>query len=195
MDSLVVYHLSQNSIVNLLLIFSILILLTFKLTGTSFPFCFAAIFLSNYCDFNFILLSVPAYLNIFKNFHNFCLPFLFFINLNYNPNNINYYWNKKEAQEAYAHTNQFMNEIILSSALLRWGIKPPVKEIRYSKSLESLIEENYFAFFIANLGSFLPNPWKQWTCGIPVERFYHVCDAYNNLLVLEYLALKKKYNF
>jgi len=101
----------------------------------------------------------------------------------------------KEAQDALAHTNQFMDQIILSTSLLRWGVKPPVKEIRFPKSLESLIEENSFAFYIGNIGSMLPNPWKKWIVGSYVGKFYYISEAYNNLLVLEYLALKKKYNY
>jgi len=101
----------------------------------------------------------------------------------------------KEAQDALAHTNKFMDQIILSTSLLRWGVKPPVKEIRFPKSLESLIEENSFAFYIGNIGSMLPNPWKKWIVGSYVGKFYYISEAYNNLLVLEYLALKKKYNY
>ena len=101
----------------------------------------------------------------------------------------------KEAQDALAHTSQFMDQIILSTALLRWGVNPPVKEIRFPKSLESLIEENSFAFYIGNMGSMLPNPWKKWIVGSYVGKFYYISEAYNNLLVLEYLALKKKYNY
>ncbi len=101
----------------------------------------------------------------------------------------------EEAKMALAQTNQFMDEILLNSALIRWGVSPPSKELQIATSLESLVEENSFAFFIANMGSMLPNPLKQWVCGSHVGKFYYTCEAYNNLLVLEYLALKKKFNY
>ena len=101
----------------------------------------------------------------------------------------------EETKQAFINAKQFMDEILLATALLRWGENPPVIKIHFSDSLTELVEENSFSFFIANMASMLPDPLKKWMGGAGIGKFYYTCEAYNNLLVLEYLALKKKYNY
>ncbi len=97
-----------------------------------------------------------------------------------------------DTQQALTKTDNFMEEVILCTSLLRWGIQPPVMKVHAANSLAELIEEGNFSFFIANMASMLPDPLKQWMGGAGVGKFYYDCAGYNNLLVLEYLALKKK---
>jgi len=98
----------------------------------------------------------------------------------------------EEAREAMNHSTDFMEQVILSTSLLRWGVQPPAIEIYTAGSLTELIEEGSFSFFIANMASMLPDPFKQWMGGAGVGKFYYDCDAYNNLLVLEYLVWKNR---
>ncbi|MES2329886.1 MAG: hypothetical protein V4539_09805 [Bacteroidota bacterium] len=98
----------------------------------------------------------------------------------------------EDTKQALAGADNFMDEVILSTSLLRWGVEPPVMKVHEANSLEELIEDGNFSFFIANMASMLPDPLKQWMGGAGVGKFYYDCDGYNNLLVLEYLVIKGK---
>lgn len=98
----------------------------------------------------------------------------------------------EDAKQALANTNNFMDEVILSTSLLRWGVEPPAMKVHTANSLEELIEDESFSFFIANMASMLPDPLKQWMGGAGVGKFYYDCAAYNNLLFLEYLSLQRR---
>ncbi|MES2003380.1 MAG: hypothetical protein V4450_02575 [Bacteroidota bacterium] len=97
-----------------------------------------------------------------------------------------------DAQQALQKADAFMDAVILQTALLKWGVTPPAMKVYEAASLESLIEDGPFSFFIANMASMLPDPLKQWMGGAGVGKFYYDCDAYNNLLVLEYLVWQQK---
>lgn len=96
----------------------------------------------------------------------------------------------QETLDAFTVSDNFMDEILLGTALLRWGAEPPVMKTHTASNLQELVEENRFSFFIANMASMLPDPLKQWMGGAGVGKFYYDCDAYNNLLVIEYLVWK-----
>ena len=98
----------------------------------------------------------------------------------------------EDTKQALANTHNFMDEVILSTSLLRWGVEPPAMKVHAANSLEELIEDESFSFFIANMASMLPDPLKQWMGGAGVGKFYYDCPAYNNLLFLEYLSLERK---
>ena len=98
----------------------------------------------------------------------------------------------QDARQALANATDFMDEVLLCTSLLRWGVEPPVMKVHVANSLEQLIEDGTFSFFIANMASMLPDPLKQWMGGAGVGKFYYDCDAYNNLLVLEYLVWKNR---
>lgn len=95
-----------------------------------------------------------------------------------------------QTKEALTSTNDFMEQVILCTSLLRWGVQPPSIKVQQADSLRGLVEDGPFSFFIANMASMLPDPLKQWVSGTGVGKFYYDCDAYNNLLLLEYLVLK-----
>jgi len=95
----------------------------------------------------------------------------------------------EETKQALAATDNFMEEVILGTSLLRWGVVPPAMKVHEANSLRELIEDGHFSFFIANMASMLPDPLKQWMGGAGVGKFYYDCEGYNNLLVLEYMAL------
>lgn len=98
----------------------------------------------------------------------------------------------EQTREAFVKTGNFMDEVILGTALLRWNVTPPVLKTHTANSWEDLAENGAFSFFIANMASMLPNPLKQWMGGAGVGKFYYNCPAYQDLLLLEYLAWKNK---
>lgn len=98
----------------------------------------------------------------------------------------------EDATRALANTDEFMDEVILSTSLLRWGVKPPAMKVHTAANITELTEDGHFSFFIANMASMLPDPLKQWMGGAGVGKFYYDCDAYNNVLLLEYLTLSNR---
>ena len=98
----------------------------------------------------------------------------------------------EDAKEALTRSTVFMDDVMLSTSLLRWGVMPSVSKRYVTDSLEDLVEEESFSFFIANMASMLPDPLKQWMGVTGVGKFYYFCPAYNNLLFLENLAWLKK---
>lgn len=98
----------------------------------------------------------------------------------------------EDAKLALADADSFMDEVILSTALLRWGVEPPQGKPHAAENFTELVEEGKFSFFIANMASMLPDPLKGWMGGAGVGKFYYYCGAYNELLVLENLAWRKR---
>ncbi len=87
----------------------------------------------------------------------------------------------------------FMNQVLLSSALLNWGIMPNIITVNQNMSLQDLIEEESFSFFNANVGFMLPKQLKKIISASSVDKFEYYCPAYNNVLLLEYLVLHANY--
>ncbi len=98
----------------------------------------------------------------------------------------------EDTKKALASTTTFMDQVILSTSLLRWGVEPPKIIIDETKSLIDLIEDEQFYFFIASMASMLPDPWKKRVTNMGVGTFYYYCPAYNNLLLLENLIWQKR---
>ena len=97
-----------------------------------------------------------------------------------------------EARHALLSADSFMDQVLLSTSLLRWGISPPDLIPHKANSLEDVIEDPNFSFFIANMASLLPSPLKEWVGATGVGRFYYYSPAYNNLLLIENLAWRKR---
>ncbi|NCI46359.1 hypothetical protein [Sediminibacterium soli] len=95
-----------------------------------------------------------------------------------------------EAGQAFADARSFMEEVILSTALLRWGAVPPQGKAWHATGLTELIEDERFSFFIANMASMLPDPLKQWLHS--AGKFYYHAPAYNHVLFIENLVWRKK---
>lgn len=95
-----------------------------------------------------------------------------------------------DAQDALAGSTNFMDQVILGTALMRWGVMPPVKVIDNANSLQSMVESDDFSFFIATMGLILPSKWKK-ILHKPTTFYYH-SPAYNNVLLLENLAWRKR---
>jgi hypothetical protein len=98
----------------------------------------------------------------------------------------------EEAKQALASAGTFMDEVILSTSLMRWNVVPPAVKPREAGSLEELVEDERFSFFIASMASMLPDPLKKWMGGAGVGTFYYHSPAYNNVLLLENLVWRKR---
>ncbi|MBL7760814.1 MAG: hypothetical protein JNK08_08970 [Sediminibacterium sp.] len=86
----------------------------------------------------------------------------------------------------------FMEQVLLQTALLRWGVQPLTIRVHQDKSLMELIEDDSFSFFIANMASMLPDGLKKTAGAAGVGKFYYFCPAYNNLLMLENLIWQNR---
>lgn len=98
----------------------------------------------------------------------------------------------KQATTLFNQSNSFMEQILLSTSLLKWGAEPPEISIGPDQDLTQLIEDETFSFFIANMGSIYPDQVKKFLTRSKLGTFYYYSPAYNNLLVLENLIWQKR---
>lgn len=94
-----------------------------------------------------------------------------------------------DAATELALTKNKMEQILLSTALLKWGYIPPPVNCTDEKTMAAL-EKNDLPFFIGNIPSYLPGVAKLYLTEKDKFLFYHYCPAYNNALLLEYLMLR-----
>ncbi|WP_144264025.1 hypothetical protein [Filimonas lacunae] len=97
-----------------------------------------------------------------------------------------------ETQKQFAAAANPMDKILLAISLLRWKQPVPALEWHTDTDVFSYLEQNDFSFFIANMASILTDPIRQWVSDTGLGRFYYYCPAYNNALLLEYLALQQQ---
>ncbi|MFY8025151.1 MAG: hypothetical protein ACOVNO_07375 [Sediminibacterium sp.] len=86
-------------------------------------------------------------------------------------------------------TSTFLNQVLLSSALLNWGVKQNLITIQSRQNLFELIDDEDFSFFIANMASMLPLKLKKIVSATSISKFKYYCPAFNNVLVLENILL------
>jgi hypothetical protein len=98
----------------------------------------------------------------------------------------------ESAKKQLSEANSFLDQTILSTALMRWGVEPPNIQLRSNQSIFDLIEDPGFIFFIANMGSMLPNTMKNVVGFTGVGRFNYFCEAYNTCLLLENSIWQKR---
>ena len=96
------------------------------------------------------------------------------------------------AKNCYTHSNSFLEKIILSTTLMRWGIDMPTMVITAQSNLIELIEEDDYPFFIANIASMLTNPFKKIASSTGLVKFTYHSPAYNQRLLLENLVWQQK---
>ncbi|MBL0882704.1 MAG: hypothetical protein IBJ16_05045 [Chitinophagaceae bacterium] len=97
-----------------------------------------------------------------------------------------------EAKELLLQSHSFLEQVILSTALLKWGVTPPVVTLPKLSSIRELIEDESFSFFIANMASMLPDQFKKFASKAQVGKFYYYCPAYNQLLLLEHVITNQR---
>jgi len=90
-----------------------------------------------------------------------------------------------DALSLYRSSESYMDKVLLSTSLLRLGVKPPVDTLVSSKRFDSIVTDDDFVFFIANMGVILGYPYNKWLSRSGVGRFNYYCPAYNYALVLE----------
>ncbi len=98
----------------------------------------------------------------------------------------------EEAKSLLLGTNNFMDQIILQTALLKWGVNMSNINIIKTNSLTELIETDTFSFFNGDWANKFKDPFKKWMRFSKFSKFNWECEAYNNVLVLEYLIWKNK---
>lgn len=92
------------------------------------------------------------------------------------------------AREYLQQSNRLMDQVLLSTALKRWGIRDlPIIMHDTHAGLLALVEDESFSFFIANMASMLPDRLKKMVNSMGLGKFYYYCPAYNHLLLLENL--------
>jgi len=93
-----------------------------------------------------------------------------------------------DTRKIYEESTSFMDRIITATSLIRFGAAVSRDSYPAYPDILTLTEENDFVFFIANMASFLPNPFKNWIGKSGIGKFYYYCPAYNNVLLLEFLT-------
>ena len=97
-----------------------------------------------------------------------------------------------DAARELSSTDNLMEKIILSNAILKWGYTPPDLVLPAINEIEKSVEQNNFSFFIANLPSYFKDILK-WLATRQHLGFYnYYCPAFNDALLLEYLILKTR---
>jgi hypothetical protein len=86
-------------------------------------------------------------------------------------------------------SNNILEKIILSSALLKWNENPPPLNLNIDDVKN--IENNDLPFFIGNIPSYFKQPWKENFINLRLLMYNHYCPAWNDCLLLEYLLLKQ----
>jgi len=95
-----------------------------------------------------------------------------------------------DAVNELSSSNNILEKIILSTAILKWGYNPPVTGLPSATDIEMKIEKNDFAFFIGNVPSYFHDTFRKYATTNHMGLFYHYCPAWNDMLLLEYLVLK-----
>ena len=98
-----------------------------------------------------------------------------------------------DATQVYERSDNLMDKIILRTALLRWGISLP-DEMLIAENIVTAAEKNDFNFFILNLACTLPGYLAFPLFNSGLTRYYYYCPAYNDVLLLEYLILQKRFD-
>ena len=96
----------------------------------------------------------------------------------------------KIANERLQSSNNILEKIILSSALIKWNQQP--QQINIGTQDLKNIEQNNLPFFIGNIPSYFKQPWKEKFISLRLLMYSHYCPTWNDCLLLEYLLLCKK---
>jgi hypothetical protein len=89
-------------------------------------------------------------------------------------------------------STSFLDKIILSTALMRWGVEPPIILMQSNKSLFEMIDDPNFVFFMNNMSSILPKKTKDLVDFLSIGKFRNYCEAYNICLLLENIVWQKR---
>ena len=93
------------------------------------------------------------------------------------------------AQQHLKSSGNILEKILLSSALIKWNVKPEninIESIRINE-----IEKNNLPFFTGNIPSYFKRSVKGKFIDLGLLMYYHYCPAWNDCLLLEYLILSE----
>lgn len=96
----------------------------------------------------------------------------------------------QECRILLASSKNVFEQIILADALHRFGEEATIQ--LPEKSQIAQVEQNNFPFVIGNIPSYFHNTFKQLFYKTHLLLWYYYCPAYNDVLLLEYLAASKK---
>ncbi|MEP6513471.1 MAG: hypothetical protein ABJA79_06360 [Parafilimonas sp.] len=96
------------------------------------------------------------------------------------------------AQQRLQSADDMIEKIILSSALLKWGVQPPELNLKLN-DISAKVERSNLPFFIGNIPSYFKQPWKEKFISLRLLMYNHYCPAYNDALLIIYLILKNNF--
>ena len=96
-----------------------------------------------------------------------------------------------DINQLLAKSNNIMDDIILSTSLLKLGKPAPALPIN---SLEVFNKSNQkeFVFYQARAASQMSNPFKRMLLNFNMLNYHFFCPAYNRVLLLEYLVERSR---
>lgn len=99
----------------------------------------------------------------------------------------------EDALGLYANSHNLLEKLMLSSAIHKWGYDPPALILPANNELYDLIEQNDLPFFVGNMAAYFAKPFNKILMASlkKILLYHHYCPAYNDVLLLEYLALNK----
>ena len=97
-----------------------------------------------------------------------------------------------DATKGYEQSNNFIDKIILSTSLMRWGIALPNDTVVIKKNLKAFTESNDFVFFVASITSMLPRPINILLEKTGIGKFDYYCPAYNYTLLVENMVMHRR---
>lgn len=98
----------------------------------------------------------------------------------------------QEASNRLAATDNYLDGILLHTALLRWGAPFDYNRAIRFEEWSELIAQGPFPFFVANMSSMLPGVWKSSLDRVAVGKFYYNCPGYHYALVLENIIWQER---
>jgi hypothetical protein len=93
------------------------------------------------------------------------------------------------ANDRLQSTDNILEKVMLSSALIKWDQQP--KQLNINISEFKNIEQNDMPFFIGNIPSYFNRSLKGKFIDLRLLMYNHYCPAWNDCLLLEYLLLTK----
>lgn len=93
----------------------------------------------------------------------------------------------KSAETAYKYSDNWLDSVLLSTAIMRLGGSPEPLPI-----LSSGIGLHKTTFFVASFAAIFPGLWKKMLLESPLIKYYFSCPAFRYALYLENLIVRKK---
>lgn len=93
-----------------------------------------------------------------------------------------------DARAAYGHSDNWLDSVLLSTAVIRLGGAPPPLP-RFS---EAALQDHWPTFFVASFSAYFPQFFKRMLLHSQVIKYYFSCPAYRVALYLENQVLRER---